>query len=59
MGSHRTLVSIDVISALKKYAQWCNVTPSSIKGINLLKESVTKPLGIKEATWIYHTIQRI
>ena len=46
--NHRTLVSIDGISALKKYAQWCNVSPSSLKGINLLKASVTKPLGVKD-----------
>ena len=46
--NHRNLVSIDGISALKKYAQWCKVTPSSLKGINLLKASVTKPLGIKD-----------
>lgn len=46
--NQRNLVSIDGISALKKYAQWCNITPSSLKGINLLKASVTKPLGIKD-----------
>ena len=48
VNNHRTLVSIDGISALKKYAQWCNVSPSSLKGINLLKASVTKPLGVKD-----------
>ena len=46
--NHRNLVSIDGISALKKYAQWCNVTPSSLKGENLLKESIMKPLGVKD-----------
>ena len=45
---HRNLVSIDGISALKKYAQWCGVTPGSLKGENLLKESVMRPLGIKD-----------
>jgi len=44
----RNLVSIDGISALKKYAHWCGVSPASLKGENLLKESVTKPLGIKD-----------
>lgn len=44
----RTLVSIDGVSALKKYAHWCNVSPASLKGNNLLKESVLKPLGIKD-----------
>ena len=46
--NHRNLVSIDGISALKKYAQWCDVSPSSLKGENLLKKSVNKPLGIKD-----------
>ncbi len=44
----RTLVSIDNISALKKYAHWTNVSPTSLKGDNLLKSSITKPLGIKD-----------
>lgn len=46
--NHRDLVSIDGISALKKYAHWINVSPQSLKGENLLKASVTKPLGIKD-----------
>ncbi len=46
--NHRTLVSIDGISALKKYAQWSNVKPSTLTGENLLRASVTKPLGIKD-----------
>ena len=46
--NNRELVSIDGISALKKYAQWCDVTPGSLKGENLLKESVKRPLGIKD-----------
>lgn len=46
--NNRTLVSIDGVSALKKYAHWCDVSPSSLKGENLLKESVMKPLGIKD-----------
>ena len=46
--NHRNLVSIDGISALKKYAHWTNVSPSSLRGENLLKASVTKPLGIKD-----------
>lgn len=48
VNNNRNLVSIDGVSALKKYAHWCNMSPSSLKGINLLKESVTKPLGIKD-----------
>ena len=46
--NRRNLVSIDGISALKKYAHWSNVSPSSLKGENLLKASVTKPLGVKD-----------
>lgn len=44
----RTLVSIDGISALKKYAHWINVSPLKLKEQNLLFTSVTKPLGIKD-----------
>lgn len=44
----RTLVTIDGISALKKYAQWTNVKPETLKGQNLLAASITKPLGVKD-----------
>lgn len=44
----RTLVSIDGISALRKYANWINVSPNSLKDKSLLKASTTKPLGIKD-----------
>lgn len=44
----RELVSIDGISALKKYAHWTNVSPSTLKGKNLLMASVKKPIGIKD-----------
>ncbi len=44
----RTLVTIDNVSALKKYANWANKTPASIKGNKLLKASVLKPLGVKD-----------
>lgn len=45
---NRTLVNIDGVSALKKYAHWINVSPNSLKGLNLLKASIIKPLGIKD-----------
>lgn len=45
---NRTLVSIDGVSALKKYAHWTNVSPNSLKGQNLLAASITKPLGVKD-----------
>ncbi len=44
----RTLVSIDGISALKKYAHWIGASPNDLKGKNLLNASITKPLGIKD-----------
>ena len=46
--NNRDLVSIDGISALKKYAHWTNVSPASLKGDRLLMASVNKPLGIKD-----------
>lgn len=44
----RTLVSIDEVSSLKKYAHWINENPNNLKDKNLLMASVTKPLGIKD-----------
>ena len=44
----RTLVSIDGISALRKYSNWTNISPSNLKGKKLLEASTTKPLGIKD-----------
>lgn len=45
---NRTLVSIDNISALKKYSQWANVKPETLMGKKLLESSIFKPLGIKD-----------
>lgn len=45
---NRELVSIDGVSALKKYANWINTTPANLKGPNLLEASITKPLGVKD-----------
>ena len=44
----RTLVTIDGVSALKKYANWTEIPIKNLQGNNLLKESVTKPLGVKD-----------
>lgn len=44
----RTLVKIDGVSALKKYADWIGMKPSELKGQNLLSASITKPLGVKD-----------
>ena len=46
--NNRTLVSIDGVSALKKYAHWTNVSPQELIGRNLLVASITKPLGVKD-----------
>lgn len=46
--NNRTLVSIDGVSALRKYAHWTNVSPSTLIGQNLLVASIHKPLGIKD-----------
>ncbi len=44
----RTLVSIDGISALRKYSNWTKISPSNLKGKKLLEASTTKPLGVKD-----------
>ena len=44
----RTLVKIDGVSALKKYADWIGKSPNELKGQNLLVASITKPLGVKD-----------
>ncbi len=46
--NERTLVSIDNISALKKYAHWINSNTKDLIGDNLLLSSITKPLGVKD-----------
>ena len=45
---NRNLVSINGVSALKKYADWIDATPASLKGQSLLVASILKPLGIKD-----------
>jgi len=45
---NRTLVSIDDMSALKKYAHWIGANTKDLIGDNLLLASITKPLGIKD-----------
>ncbi|MDR1251406.1 MAG: FIST C-terminal domain-containing protein [Treponema sp.] len=44
----RTLVEIDGVPALKKYAEWAKVDPDTLKGGNLLVHTITSPLGIKD-----------
>lgn len=45
---NRNLVSIDGVSALKRYANWIGETPQNLQGNKLLEASVRKPLGIKD-----------
>ncbi len=44
----RKLVEIDGVPALKKYAKWTGKTLKSLKGSNLLVETITAPLGVKD-----------
>lgn len=45
---NRTLISIDGVSALKKYANWIGVPAQNLQGNNLLAASITRPLGVKD-----------
>ncbi len=44
----RTLVEIDHEPALKKYAEWTGKDVESLKGNNLLTETICAPLGVKD-----------
>lgn len=44
----RTLVTIDGVSALKKYAEWTGKNPAELKGSNLLASSILQPIGVKD-----------
>jgi hypothetical protein len=46
--NNRTLVEIDGVPAVKKYAEWAKVDPNSLKGMNLLSFTITSPLGVKD-----------
>jgi hypothetical protein len=46
--NNRTLMEIDGVPAVKKYAQWAGVDPDTLKGGNLLVYTITSPLGIKD-----------
>ena len=48
LNGYRTLVEIDGVPALKKYAEWTGKDPSKLIGGNLLVESVVTPLGVKD-----------
>lgn len=44
----RTLVEIDGVPALDKYAAWRGIDRNSILGGNLLVSTITSPLGVKD-----------
>ena len=46
--NNRTLVSIDGVSSLTKYAEWIGTTPDKLKGSELLGASICHPLGVKD-----------
>ena len=48
VSGSRTLVEIDHEPALKKYAEWTNKDVESLKGNNLLTETICAPLGVKD-----------
>lgn len=48
LNGPRTLVEIDGKPALKVYADWRGMEAGSLYGGNLLAESITSPLGIKD-----------
>ncbi len=48
INGNRTLVEIDGVPALEKYAAWRGMDVSALKGGALLAETVTSPLGVKD-----------
>ena len=48
ISGDRTLVEIDHEPALKKYAEWTGKDVESLKGNNLLTETICAPLGVKD-----------
>lgn len=44
----RTLVEIDGVPAVEKYAEWTSTAVNDLAGGNLLSATVTSPLGVKD-----------
>lgn len=44
----RTLVEIDGVPAIKKYAEWTGNKLKDLEGSNLLVTTITEPLGVKD-----------
>ena len=45
---NRTLVEIDGVPAIKKYAEWTGKKLKDLEGNNLLVSTITAPLGVKD-----------
>lgn len=45
---NRTLVTIDKEPSLTKYSKWIGINENSLRGTNLLANSILHPLGIKD-----------
>ena len=48
LNGKRTLVEIDGVPAIKKYAEWTKAKSKDLEGGNLLVTTITKPLGVKD-----------
>ena len=48
INGNRTLVEIDGVPAIQKYAEWTGKDPKDLMGNNLLSETITAPLGVKD-----------
>lgn len=48
VDNYRTLMEIDGVPALKKYATWTQVEADTLLGDVLLSETITSPLGVKD-----------
>jgi hypothetical protein len=48
VANNRTLVEIDGVPAVEKYAQWRDLDPATLAGGNLLVATITSPLGVKD-----------
>ena len=48
VDNDRELVEINGVGALKQYADWTNKKIEDLQGNNLLKASITSPLGVKD-----------
>lgn len=48
VDGNRKLVEIDGKPALKVYAKWRGMAPNKLMGANLLSETITSPLGVKD-----------